>query len=163
MLLAVSPGRPMIDWLRDPNNATVTQALSAAVQAVFAVALFVTTLVTIWLARRTVDETAKAAAATRDAVQEAIRARDQAREHHAASMAEADRQRQQTHEQVIQDAAPILTFALLPPDEDETSLSWQRFDVGVRNVGRGPAVDLHPGFRDTATGYTIREIPEGVG
>jgi hypothetical protein len=60
MLLAVNPGGPLLEWLKDPANSNVTQALSTAVQAVFAVALFVTTIVTIWLARRTVHETANA-------------------------------------------------------------------------------------------------------
>lgn len=142
MLLAVSPGGLMLDWLRDPTNATVTQAISAAVQAMFAAALFVTTLVTIWLARRTANETAKAAAATRDAVQEAINAREQ------------------VQEQFKLEPAPVITLTLLPPPRaPREKLGWEGFDIVARNVGRGPALDLRFGTPGAIATYVVKERP----
>jgi hypothetical protein len=70
-------------------------------------------------------------------------------------VAESIQSREQAREHFRQDAAPVITFtAQTPPGE---SLSWQTFDVIVRNVGRGPALDVQIDGRDSVTTYTIRE------
>ena len=127
MLFAVSPGREMLDWLGKPDNAAVAQAIGAIGQLLFAAALFVTTVVTIWLARRTANETGKAATATRDAV------------------IEAQRQR-------LDGARPILVFEMT----EHSGGSGPRPDAvafHARNIGSGPALNLTITLRDPALPY----------
>ena len=82
------------------------------------------------LRRQAADAAAVSAEATRAAVDESIRSREQARQH------------------FVQEAAPVITFTSTKPVNHDAS--WDNFDVVVRNVGRGPALDVHIGHRDTS-------------
>ena len=134
----------MLEWISNANNATVVQAVAAAVQAgaalvqtIFGIALFALTYATVRLTRRIVAETAASAAATRAAVNEAARSREQARE------------------QFIRDAAPVVTITVDPPANNPFTWGHDDFNVVVRNVGRGPALDLNIAAHGSGQRYNL--------
>jgi len=176
MLLAREPGGRLL-WmvLMDSTAAAWVQAVAGVVQAVVAVVLIALTVATVNASRQAAKAAEASAEATRATVEESIKAReqareqhtatleesarqrDQAREQHAAAMAESERQRDQIREQFRLEPAPVLTLSLQPPPKER--LGWRAFDIDVRNVGRGPALDVQFRSPGSVSRYVIQQRP----
>lgn len=125
MLLAADPGAELLRrLLMDANGPAWVQAFAGIIQAIAAVVLVVFTVVTVKATQKSADAAAVSAEATRAAVAESVQSREQA------------------HQHFVQDAAPIIAFTVAPPRAAAYSLDYADFDLVVRNVGRGPALDV---------------------
>ena len=107
-------------WLGKPENATTVEALAAAAQAIFAVALIVLTVLTVRANAKIAEETSVVARETE-------------------TMAAAAVQQQQAA------TRPVLAFRIHPPD-GETAPHEMEFVIEVFNVGAGSALDARVSY-----------------
>lgn len=149
MLLAISPGARLLEKLPMEANA------ADWIQAFAAVVLIGFTVVTLKANQKSADAAAASAEATHKAVQEAIKAREQARDHHVAALAEGEKQREVILSQFRLESTPVVTFTVESAGNELLNLGHARFDLVVRNVGRGPALDLTIKANSYAFRYAI--------
>jgi hypothetical protein len=122
-------------WLGQPENATTVQAIAAAAQAFFAVALIVLTVRTVQASSTVAEET-----------------RVMARE--TEKMAAAVQQQRAA-------TRPVLVFRLWATSDDESQPDAESFRVEVINVGAGPALETFirvngPPLRFRATAFPLQ-------